>query len=422
MKNIILKINKYFYYGWIIVLMSALAQFMSAPGQTYSISVFINTYQKEFAYSSTLMSTAYSIATIMSGLLLIFMGKAIDKFGQRKMIIIVGILLAFTAFYNSFASSIIMISFGFFMLRYFGQGSMTLIPNSLIPQWFQKKRALAFSLSGIGNLLAMLIVPTINLWMISEFGWQSAWRIWSIVLIVVFIPLAYIFIGNQPEDYGLTVENEAHEDDHAKHLAYEKMIKESFTLKEALRTKTFWFAGFIAMLPSMFTTGLTFHFFNIMSLRSLSAEQSAVIIGLLAFPAFFIPFIAKSVIDRFPVKYVLSLTTFMIILSMVFLMFGVFGSVTAILFILFYGLSIAIQSVTMSVLWPDYFGRKNLGSIRSAATVFMVLGSALGPLPFGLSFDLTGEYTVALMGNIVFAAVALALSMFISKPKRQLII
>lgn len=422
MKNIILKINKYFYYGWIIVLMSALAQFMSAPGQTYSISVFIRTYQKEFAYSSTLMSTAYSIATIMSGLLLIFMGKAIDKFGQRKMIIIVGILLAFTAFYNSFASSIIMISFGFFMLRYFGQGSMTLIPNSLIPQWFQKKRALAFSLSGIGNLLAMLIVPTINLWMISEFGWQSAWRIWSIVLIVVFIPLAYIFIGNQPEDYGLTVENEAHEDDHAKHLAYEKMIKESFTLKEALRTKTFWFAGFIAMLPSMFTTGLTFHFFNIMSLRSLSAEQSAVIIGLLAFPAFFIPFIAKSVIDRFPVKYVLSLTTFMIILSMVFLMFGVFGSVTAILFILFYGLSIAIQSVTMSVLWPDYFGRKNLGSIRSAATVFMVLGSALGPLPFGLSFDLTGEYTVALMGNIVFAAVALALSMFISKPKRQLII
>lgn len=176
------------------------------------------------------------------------------------------------------------------------------------------------------------------------------------------------------------------------------------------------------MLPSMFTTGLTFHFFNIMSLRTLSEEQAAFIIGLLAFPAFFIPFIAKSVIDKYPVKYVLSLTTFLIILSMIFLMFGVFGTVTAIGFILLYGLAIAIQSVTMSVLWPDYFGRKYLGSIRSVATVFMVIGSALGPLPFGLSYDLTNDYTIAIFGNIVFASVALILSFFISKPKRDIIL
>jgi len=93
------------------------------------------------------------------------------------MMMIVGLLLALTAFYNSFVSSILMISLGFFFLRYFGQGSMTLIPNSLVPQWFHKKRALAISLSGIGSLVAALIIPSFNLWLISQVGWQVTWRI-----------------------------------------------------------------------------------------------------------------------------------------------------------------------------------------------------------------------------------------------------
>jgi len=42
-----LKLNKKFYYGWMMVFMSGLAFFVSAPGQTYSISVFINAYNQE---------------------------------------------------------------------------------------------------------------------------------------------------------------------------------------------------------------------------------------------------------------------------------------------------------------------------------------------------------------------------------------
>ncbi|MDZ4196110.1 MAG: MFS transporter, partial [Candidatus Izemoplasmatales bacterium] len=337
----------------------------------------INAYNKEFQYSSTLISSAYSIATTVSGLLLIFVGKAIDKHGNKRMMLIIGVLLALTAFYNSFVSSIIMISFGFFMLRYFGQGSMTLLPNALVPQWFSKHRAFAISISGIGSLLGTLIVPSLNLWMISSYGWQTAWRIWSIVIALFFLPLVVLFVGNQPEDYGLTVENEPLDPNIDQSTLLEKIANESYTLKEALSTKSFWIAGFISMLPAMFSTGLTFHFFTIMNLKSVSDQESAFIIGLIAFPAFFIPFIAKPVIDRFPVKHILKCTVSMSLLSMVFLLFGVINYLTAIVFILFYGLAVAIQSITLNVLWPNYYGRASLGSIRSVATVFMVIGSAL---------------------------------------------
>jgi MFS family permease len=416
MKSIILKINKGFYYGWVIVVLSAITFFLSAPGQTYSISVFIKVYVDELNISRTDISLAYSIATIISGSMLVFMGKAVDKYGVKKMLIIVTLMLGVATFYNSFVTSIYMIFFGFILLRYFGQGSMTLIPSTLVPQWFERKRAFAISLATIGGLIAMLIVPSLNLWLISLIGWENTWRIWSLILIVGFVPIIILFTSNKPEDIGMTIENDSPSSKEDIDKALNEIDKNSFSLNEAVKVKEFWFVGVISMIPAMFSTGLAFHFFTIMELRSIDEKAAAMVLGIMALPAFIMPFISKIVIEKYPVKYILSTTLFMTIISMVFLIFGITNFATAIFFILFYGLAVAIQSLTTNVIWPDYFGRKHLGSIRGAATVFMVLGSALGPLPFGLSYDLTGGYGVAITGMIIFTFSALVMSLFISKP------
>lgn len=402
-----------------MVVLSAMTFFLSAPGQTYSISVFINVYKEEFNYSSTLISSAYSIATIISGILLVFMGKAIDKYGVKKVLIIVTIMLGLTTFYNSFVSSIYMLFFGFILLRYFGQGSMTLIPSTLVPQWFEKKRAFAISLASVGGLLAMLAVPSFNLWMINTIGWENAWRVWGLILIIGFVPIVYIFTSNKPEDLGMTIENDTQSSEESITSALIEMDKESFTLNEAIRHKEFWFVGIISMIPAMFSTGLAFHFFTIMSLKDINNETAALILGFMAIPAFLMPFVSKIVVDRYPVKYILSTTLSMTIISMVFLIFGISNMFTAVIFILFYGLAVAIQSLTTNVIWPNYFGRKYLGSIRGAGTVFMVIGSALGPLPFGIAFDKTGGFNIAIIGMIIFTFIALCLSIFISKPEKR---
>lgn len=417
MKTRALKLNKTFYYGWMMVFFSAFAFFFAAPGQTYSISVFINIYKTEMQYSSTALSTGYSIATILSGSLLVFMGKATDKFGQRKMLIVVGILLALTTFYNSYVSSLAMIFVGFFFLRYFGQGSLTLIPNSLIPQWFEEKRAFAISLSNFGNLLATLSVPAINLYLINTFGWQETWRIWSLLLMFVFVPLTALFVINRPEDIGLSLDDK--ESTNTPEEDELRLEQNSWQLHEVLRTKEFWFAGLMSLIVPMFTTGVTFHFFSMMDLRSISNEQAAMIIGLVAAPAAVLPFFARAIIDKYPLKYVFFLTQVMIFISMFFLANFVTSVATAIFFILFYGLSAGIQGVALNVLWPDYFGRKYLGSIRGAATVFMVIGSALGPLPFGVYYDMTGGYNLVIYGMMGLTVIAMILALSIKKPVRQ---
>lgn len=416
MKNIVLKINKSFYYGWVMVVLSAMVFFLSAPGQTYSISVFIKVYIEEFGYSSTLISSAYSVATLISGIMLVFMGKAIDKYGIRKMLVIVTIMLGLTTFFNSYVSSIYMIFFGFILLRYFGQGSMTLIPSTLVPQWFEKRRAFAISLASLGGLLAMLIIPYFNLWMISAIGWQSAWRIWGLILVIGFVPIVIIFTSNKPEDVGMTIENDRPSSKENIESALIEIKKTSFSLHEAIRVKEFWIVGMISMIPAMFSTGIAFHFFTIMSLKNIEDGPAAIILGFMALPVFLMPFISKILVDKYPIKYILSTTLTMTIISMFYLIFGVVNIATAVIFILFYGLAVAIQSLTTNVVWPNYFGRKHLGSIRGAATVFMVIGSSLGPLPFGIAYDNTGSYSIAIIGMILFTAIALALSFLVKKP------
>ncbi|MBN2300493.1 MAG: MFS transporter [Acholeplasmataceae bacterium] len=420
MKSLAIKMNKKIYYGWVIVIVSAFALFFSSPGQTYSISVFNSYYETQLGYSKTLLSTGYSIATTISGLLIVLIGRAIDKHGQKKMFIIVGVGLALTALFSSFVLNIWMIYISFFFLRFLGQGSMTLIPASLVPQWFTKKRAFALSMMTFGGFFATLLVPAFNLWMINTLNWQNAWRIWALLLLVVFVPMVFFLVINRPEDADISMENE--KTYISKEDALEALNNESWTLKEAMKTKDFWFIGFSSMIVPMFTTGFVFHFFSIMDLRNISHESAAWIIGFMAFPMLFMPFAAKLFIDRTKPKYIFFITQIMVLISMLILLLWVDSVSSAIIFILIYGLGAAIQSVTLNTIYPFYYGRKYLGSIRGMATVFMVIGSALGPLQFAISFEQFGTFNYAILIMMVMTTIAGLLSLLIRKPDKKIIV
>ncbi|MCY8081592.1 MFS transporter, partial [Bacillus haynesii] len=191
-----------FYYGWAIVLISALAVFFSGPGQTYSNSIFIDEYIQHFGWSRSEVSGIYSAATLCAGILMMFVGRFVDKLGQRKMMVVVGLVLGAACFFNSFAVNIWMVAAGFFLIRLFGQGSMTLLPNTLVPQWFIKKRGRAMSFMAVGSFASAALFPVLNAWMIEKWNWQFTWQVWGFLLVFFFVPLAFFCVRNQPEDIG----------------------------------------------------------------------------------------------------------------------------------------------------------------------------------------------------------------------------
>jgi cyanate permease len=79
-----------------------------------------------------------------------------------------------------------------------------------------------------------------------------------------------------------------------------------------------------------------------------------------------------------------------------------------------------LSRVVNGVVWPNYFGRKHLGSISGLATTILVLGAALGPMPIGIARDVWGSYDLIL---IVLAVIPIALAaatlLFGEKPTRD---
>jgi len=402
------------FYGWYMVMVAGLGVFFSGPGQTYFISVFIDRYITEFDWTRSEVSIIYSAATLTSAFCLFFIGRLVDRLGQRTMLTGASILLACACFYNGFVTNLTMLFFGIFVLRLFGQGSMTLIPNTLVPQWFLVKRGRALSYMAIGGFLSAAAFPPINVWLVRQIGWERTWWLWGELILVVFTPIAYRYVRNRPEDIGMLPDGhkESHDTDSSSKIV---QLKQDFTLKETLRTPAFWLILSCIGIPALVNTAITFHLISIFDQQGLSPSVAALVLSLMAIIGFPITFIAGRIIDTVKINYVLA-GIFVTELIFMMLLQITTTPLLAVLFGVIWGISNGFERIALNYVWPFYFGRIALGSISGIATSVMVLGSAIGPLPFGLAFDAVGNYTQVIWWSMVFPVIGVIASLSARKP------
>ncbi|WP_245411645.1 MFS transporter [Alkalicoccus urumqiensis] len=404
-----------FYYGWYIVALGALSLFFSGPGQTYSNSVFIDFYISDFGWERSLVSGIYSAATLSAGLILFTAGRAIDTIGQRKVSLTVSILLAAACFWNSIVISPWMLFIGFFLIRFLGQGSMTLVPNTLIPQWFIVRRGRAFSLMMLGGFASSTLFPPLNAWLITSFGWQTAWQVLGASILLLFVPLVFFFMKDKPEDIGLLPDNAIKGS--SEHTAAQKQDV-SWTLKEAKSTRQFWLLLLCVGIPSMLNTGLTFHLVSIVSDRGMDIAAAAFVLSLMAAVGFPVTFAAGFILERIRVHYVFA---FVFLGQLIFLIVLYFTQsfAWAVAFGLIWGFTGGLERICISIVFPEYFGRKHIGSIKSIASTMTVVGSAFGPLPFGAAYDFFGGYEEILLVSLVFPIAGIAACLLSPPPKKK---
>ncbi|SES92127.1 Sugar phosphate permease [Salinibacillus kushneri] len=409
------------YYGWFIVFIGALGIFFSGPGQTYSNSAFIDQYILDFGWSRSEVSGMYSAATLVAGLIMMFVGKFIDRFGPRIMMVTIGSLFAIALFWNSMVSSLWMLAIGFFLIRLLGQGSMTLIPNTLVAQWFIQKRGFAFSIMTLGSFISAMVFPVINTWLIDTWDWRFAWQFWSILLLVVFVPFALFGVRNTPEDVGLEPDGFAgKEAKHAKPIMGTTNINadtEDWTLKEARQTRTFWAILICIGIPAMVNTGITFHIISIFGSNDLSPALAATVLSLMAAVGIPMSFVSGIITDRIPTNYLLAVIFIVEIILLTMLLFTT-NFFLAILFGVIWGIANGLERISIKVIWPNFFGRKYIGSISGVGVTMTVIGSSLGPLPFGVGYDLFHSYTYVILATLIFPVIGLICALIAKKPSK----
>jgi len=345
-------------------------------------------------------------------------GRMIDRRGHRKLFVLIPCLLGLACLWMSFVSHPLMLFIGFFFLRLLGQGSMSLLPSTLVPQWFLKNRGKALSLMAVGSVVGSAFFPPVNDWLIQRFGAHVGWMVLGFSLFIIMAPLGWFLVKDKPEDIGQKPDGN-HSGSPVSEFARHPKVSISddpWTLRQAMATRAFWIMIFCMVVPSMVNTGITFHIVSMIQTQGFSSSFAAMILSVTAIVQFPLTFVAGYIVDRSRVHHIKAWGFLILLLAMILLLWGRSNGVL-LLYAALHGVFCAFDSVSTNVMWPNYYGRKYQGSIRGIAMTAMVIGSALGPLPFGYAFDRFHGYHEILLIMMLFPMLASGLALFAPAPK-----
>lgn len=403
------------YYGWLILGIGSVGIILTAPGQTYAVSVFIDYFIDDLGISRGLISSLYTIGTLTASLAMPWVGNQIDRRGSRLMMVLISLFFGIACFYMSTVRTALMLGLGFLFLRMLGQGSLSLVSKNAINQWWVRRRGMAMGIAGMAAaVLSSGGFPTLINSLIPLFGWRTTYVILGLMIWAIVLPLSLIFVRNRPEEYGLVPDGIAVVDresggDHPP-------LEINWTRDEAVRTSVFWLVAAGLSVQSALSTGLTFHIFSIFRDSGLSAAVTASVFVPMALTAAIVQIAGGILIDRVPVRVLLALS--LLLMAFVLVMAPHLNSIPlAYAYGLLSGVRGGLQLIVSNVVWAKYFGRRHLGSITGIVATLSVGSSALGPMPFGIARDLAGSYEGVLTGFALLPLVlALVTVLFVRPP------
>jgi len=406
-----------FFYGWVILGVAGAAAFSSGPGQTYAVSVFLDPIIDDFGWSRTLVSGLYSAGSLTAALTMVLIGRMLDRFGARVMLVGLGILFGFVALSMSQIEHPVHLYVGFAAIRILGQGSLTLVPTTLVAIWFVRRRGRATALMSLGMALSQAAFPLIIHLLITNVGWRGAWIGLAFIIWGVVVLPSLVLVRRSPESVGLLPDGDSKPAPMAAAVASTVAQERAFSLGEAMRTRAFWLLLFAGAGQSLIGTALIFHQISLLGSRGLDASVAASVFAVLAPSSLVGAFTAGFLADLFPNRLILAVCQLLLVLAMV-CVFAIAQPWQAFVYGAVLGISGGASLTTMTVIWANYYGRPHLGSIRGAAQTSMVGFAALGPLPFGFIFDLTGTYSTAILVFLSLPIACAAAALLAVPPRR----
>ncbi|MDJ0981762.1 MAG: MFS transporter [Kiloniellales bacterium] len=414
-ETIVSGINRRFFYGWVIVGAASLGILASGPGQSHTFSVFVGPIGEDLGISSASIASAYGLATLAAAFLLPQMGRFIDRFGPRRMLGVVVILLGLACAFFGAAANFLWLAVGFGLLRFLGQGSLMLGCANLVSQWFSRSRGLAMSLMALGFGISMAIHPPLSEALVEAIGWRQAWVVLGLLTWLLMLPAVLLLIHDKPEPLGLRPDGRGRNDAAAEAEPPEEIT--GLTLEQARREPAFYIISFGWFAIAMLVTTLHFYQVSIMTAQGLSSELAARVFPVSAVTMVATMPLVGRLFDRLRTRVVFAMGLLITAAGLVGITF-VTDWVSAVLYALVFGLNNAFSMTMFGYLWPRYFGRLHLGAIQGTGQMIGVVGASLGPLPVGLAFDFAGsaELTLRLLALYPVAAAIVAL-LFLRTPR-----
>ncbi|MBI4310769.1 MAG: MFS transporter [Chloroflexi bacterium] len=407
------------FYGWVIVAAGMVLQMLGTGLGGQGLGAFLVPLEKEFGWTKTALAGGRSLMQLESGLLGPIEGFLVDWLGPRTIMVIGSVIFGAGLVAMGFINSLWSYYLAYVIIAVGASLSGSIALFVALNNWFQRKRTLAMALTQTGNGFAGIFIIPLLLIGLSAFGWRATAIASGVLIWVTCIPIAFV-VRRAPEPYGTFpdgVPPSSYRSSDAKHNGKESDSSPAvdFTLKEAMRTRSFWFISLGHGMAVMIISAVTVHqFAHAEQGVGLSSSAVGVMVAVLGVATVVGRILGGILGDRNDMRYLA--VGCMIGTSIALVIFALATSLwQVILFAILYGLFWGMRGPMMSSLRGLYFGRSSFGAISGVAAIITTACSMTGPLIAGYFADTRGDYV---QGFLILAVVSGLGSIFFIMTKR----
>ena len=377
-----------------VILFGFIFTFFSSFGQSFFLGLFNSSIRDALSITHGQFGTIYASATLLSSLVIIWVGKKIDDIDVFKFGTFVTLLLSFSCYFFSKVSSVTFLFIAIFLMRFSGQGLMSHTATTTISRYFTKSRGKALSTGWFGLSTAEFILPVFIIYLLTVMEWRSIWV--NISFLILFLPIiSYLLIKKIKLDSREIDNNKDKKNIKIKNWKRIEVIKDyRFYIVCANMLAMPWIATGIFVYQSFILSSKNWGPYVIA--QSFMAYSVLSVITL---------FIAGFLIDKFSSRKLLIYMNLPFLLSL-FLIIVFDNPIVSFLFLGLIGISNGLANVLGSSTWAEVYGVKHIGSIKALTTALMVFSTAFGTAVFGLLIDkgFSIEQISMISGTYIFLA------------------
>ena len=361
--------------GGTVAIAALIGVFATTPGQTVGVAAFIDPISADLGLDRAHVLVLYSLGTFLGILTAPFIGRLIDRFGPRRLIVPAVAAVAAACGAMSLAHDAWSLGAGFLVLRAASIAGLSLVTMQMVNLWFDRFRGRVTALAMMGLALGGLVIPPLVEPIIQGPGWRTAYLALAAGVLAVMLPVGLAFYRNRPEETG------AARDFGRAPAGASAMPATGVTLAQSIRMNAFWYFSALTVLSNGVGTALMLDHVRAMAEAGLARGSAIGLLGAMTTTQAIATLGSGALIDRFGARPVG-------LLGLCFLAFSVTCLWTSpalgggIAYAVTLGAMIGTLQIVYSAGLAESFGLKHLGTIRGTLFVIGVSGAAAGPLAF----------------------------------------
>jgi MFS family permease len=386
-----------------------------ASGLYFSFPIFFVALLEEFGWSRGATAAAFSISSVVQGVLSPVVGMLVDRLGPRRVMLGGACLLGAACMLSSQIGSLWSL-YGFVgVLAAAGVCAVSWVPTgALIARWFTERRSSMMGLAFSGMGAGVLAVGPLAQWLIAGHGWRAAYLVLGVGTLAVLLPLIWLGVREAP------VTPASGRGDGAGSAP--RPVRAAREVGNALRTGAFWALFFAYLCTPLAVFSIVTHsvaFAVDHGFPRLFVASIFGLTGLLSVVGRIVFGIAADRIGRAlsaTISYGCTALGTLCLLGL-----EVWPHAAPLYaYALLFGLGFGARGPIITAMASQLFPGRRFGVIYGILSVGNGIGGGVAPWFGGFVHDVTGSYRVAFLIAVGFCAIGSACFWLARPPRRTL--